>query len=34
VRLGPASVEVRGYAERDDRSGADFGGVVLLDYRF
>jgi len=34
VRLGPASVEVRGYAERDDRSGADFGGLVLVDFRF
>jgi len=34
VRLGPASVEVRGYAERDDRSGADFGAAILVDLRF
>ena len=34
VRLGPVFVEIRGYAERDDRSGADFGGVLLLDYHF
>ena len=34
VRIGPISVEVRGYGKRDDRSGADFGAAALLDYRF
>jgi len=34
VRVGPVSVEVRAYGKRDDRSGADFGGVALIDYRF
>ena len=34
VRLGPASIELRAFAERDDRSGADFGGVALIDVRF
>ena len=34
VRLGSASIELRAFAERDDRSGADFGGVALLDVRF
>jgi len=34
VRVGPVSVEVRAFGKRDDRSGADFGGVVLADFRF
>jgi len=34
VRVGPVTVEVRGFAKRDDRSGADFGGAILADYRF
>jgi len=34
LRVGPVDVEVRGFGKRDDRSGADFGGVVLGDYRF
>ena len=34
LRIGPIDVEVRGYARRTDRDGSDFGGVLLLDYRF
>jgi len=34
VRLGTAFIELRAFAERDDRSGADFGGVALVDVRF
>lgn len=34
VRVGPITVEVRAYGKRDDRSGADFGAVVLGDMRF
>ncbi len=34
VRVGPLSIEVRGFGMRTDRSGADFGAVVLGDYRF
>jgi len=34
LRLGPIDLEVRGYARRTDRDGSDFGGVLLLDYRF
>ncbi len=34
VRIGPVTVEVRGFGKRDDRSGADFGGAALIDYRF
>ena len=34
ARVGPVTVEVRGFAQRMDRSGADFGGAVLADYRF
>jgi hypothetical protein len=34
LRLGSATVEVRGFGKRDDRSGADFGGAVLGDMRF
>jgi len=34
LRVGPVDIEARGYAKRDDAHGADFGGAVLLDYRF
>jgi hypothetical protein len=34
LRVGPVTVEVRGYGKRDDRSGADFGGAAIVDYRF
>lgn len=34
LRVGPVTVEVRGFAQRSNISGADFGGAVLLDYRF
>ncbi|MFZ3043885.1 MAG: hypothetical protein WA058_02125 [Minisyncoccia bacterium] len=34
LRIGPIVVEVRGWGKRDDRSGADFGGAALIDYRF
>src|SRR3990167_4085117 len=34
LRIGPVNIEIRGYGKRDDRSGADFGGIVLIDYRF
>jgi len=34
LRFGPAFIELRAFAERDDRSGADFGGAVLVDIRF
>jgi hypothetical protein len=31
---GQLNVELRGFAKRTDADGADFGGAVLLDYRF
>ena len=34
ARVGPVTVEVRGWGKRDDRNGADFGGAILADYRF
>jgi hypothetical protein len=34
VRVGPVSVEMRAYGMRNDRSGADFGAVILGDMRF
>ena len=34
LRVGNVEIEVRGFALRDNVRGADFGGVVLLDYRF
>jgi hypothetical protein len=34
LRVGPVTVEVRGFGKRDDRSGADFGGAILGDMRF
>ena len=34
LRIGPVTVEVRGWGKRDDRSGADFGAAILADYRF
>ena len=34
LRIGPVTVEVRGYGKRDDRSGADFGVAALIDFRF
>lgn len=34
LRVGPVTVEARGWGKRDDRSGADFGAAVLADYRF
>jgi len=34
VRVGPITVEVRAFGYRNDRDGADFGAVVLADYRF
>jgi hypothetical protein len=34
LRIGPVTVEVRGFGKRDDRSGADFGAAILADMRF
>jgi hypothetical protein len=34
VRVGPVTVEIRGFGKRDDRSGADFGAAILGDMRF
>jgi len=34
LRIGSIDLEARGYAKRDDRSGADFGAALLMDYRF
>jgi len=34
VRVGPITVEIRGFTQRTDRSGADFGAAILADYRF
>lgn len=34
ARVGPVTIEVRGYGKRDDRSGADFGAAILGDMRF
>ena len=34
VRIGPITVEARGFAQRTDRSGADFGATILADWRF
>ena len=34
LRIGPVTVEIRGYGQRTDLSGADFGGAVLADFRF
>jgi len=34
LRIGPVNIEIRGYGKRDDRSGADFGGIALIDMRF
>ena len=34
ARVGPVTIEVRAFGKRDDRSGADFGGAALIDYRF
>ena len=34
LRIGPVTVEVRGFGRRDDRNGADFGAAALLDMRF
>ena len=34
LRVGPVDIEARGYARRDDRSGADFGAALLIDWRF
>ena len=34
ARVGPITVEVRGFARRDTRSGADFGAAMLADWRF
>jgi hypothetical protein len=34
LRLGPVTVEIRGWGKRDDRSGADFGAAILGDMRF
>lgn len=34
LRIGPVDIELRGYMKRDDRSGGDGGGVILLDYKF
>jgi hypothetical protein len=34
MRIGPVDIEARGYAKRTNADGADFGGAVLLDYRF
>lgn len=31
---GQLNLELRGYARRTDADGSDFGGVILLDYRF
>jgi hypothetical protein len=34
ARIGPVTVEIRGYGQRTNLSGADFGGAVLADFRF
>jgi hypothetical protein len=34
LRIGPVTVEIRGYGQRTDLSGADFGAAALFDYRF
>ncbi len=34
ARVGPVTVEIRAFGKRDDKSGADFGGAILADYRF
>lgn len=34
LRVGPVTVEIRGWGRRDDRSGADFGAAALVDMRF
>jgi hypothetical protein len=34
LRVGPVTVEIRGYGQRTDLSGADFGAAALFDYRF
>ena len=34
LRIGPIDLEIRAYARRTDRDGSDFGGVLLLDYKF
>lgn len=34
LRIGPIDVEARGFAQSTDRNGADFGGALLVDYRF
>jgi hypothetical protein len=34
VRVGPVTVEIRGFGKRDDRSGSDFGAAILGDMRF
>jgi len=34
IFLGPLAIEVRGFARRDDLSGADFGAAILGDVRF
>ena len=34
LRIGPVTVEIRGYGQRTNLSGADFGGAVLADFRF
>lgn len=34
LRLGPVNLEARGFVNRDNSRGADFGAAVLVDYRF
>ena len=34
LRVGPVTVEIRGFAARSDRTGADFGAAALADFRF
>ncbi len=34
LRLGPVEVEARAFVQRENGTGADFGGAVLVDWRF
>jgi hypothetical protein len=34
LRVGPVDIEIRGFVNRDNARGADFGAVALFDYRF
>jgi len=34
LRVGSVDIELRGYVKRDDRTGGDGGGAVMVDWRF